>query len=47
MGGLGPEMAAWNLNDYMPSGDQVIRADINWKLAIDTFGENYHFDVLH
>ena len=29
------------------SDEQTIEADINWKLAIDTFGENYHFDVLH
>ena len=27
--------------------EQIIEADINWKLAIDTFGENYHFNVLH
>ena len=47
LGGLAPEMESWGLPDHDYSEEQVIRADINWKLAIDTFGENYHFEVLH
>ena len=47
LGGLGPEMAAWGLDQHQYTIDQVIEADANWKLAIDTFGENYHFNVLH
>jgi phenylpropionate dioxygenase-like ring-hydroxylating dioxygenase large terminal subunit len=40
-------MEHWNLPGHGYTGSQVLHADINWKLAIDTFGENYHFDVLH
>jgi phenylpropionate dioxygenase-like ring-hydroxylating dioxygenase large terminal subunit len=47
LGGLAPEMTSWNLPSHEFSEEQVLHADINWKLAIDTFGENYHFDVLH
>ena len=47
LGGLGDDMQQWDLADHPYGASQVIRADINWKLAIDTFGENYHFDVLH
>ncbi len=47
LGGLAPEMASWNLPNHAFVEEQVLEANINWKLAIDTFGENYHFDVLH
>ncbi len=47
LGGLGPEMESWNIPNHDFIEDQVLKANINWKLAIDTFGENYHFDVLH
>jgi len=47
LGGLADDMDHWNLPSHGYTGSQVLRADINWKLAIDTFGENYHFDVLH
>lgn len=47
LGGLGEEMQHWNLSEHSYGAAQVLRANINWKLAIDTFGENYHFDVLH
>ncbi|MEM7077112.1 MAG: SRPBCC family protein [Pseudomonadota bacterium] len=47
LGGLAEDMEAWQLPTHAFSEAQVIDAEINWKLAIDTFGENYHFDVLH
>ncbi len=47
LGGLAPEFASWDFPSHAFTESQVLEADINWKLAIDTFGENYHFDVLH
>jgi len=47
LGGLGAEMDSWKLAIHPFAEEQTIEADINWKLALDTFGENYHFDVLH
>ena len=45
--GLADDMANWDLPAHSYAASQTIHADVNWKLAIDTFGENYHFDVLH
>ncbi len=47
LGTLAPEMAAWGLERHRYVGSQKLAANINWKLAVDTFGENYHFDFLH
>ena len=47
LGDLKDDMAHWDLPAQRYAAAQTIHADINWKLAIDTFGENYHFDVLH
>jgi phenylpropionate dioxygenase-like ring-hydroxylating dioxygenase large terminal subunit len=47
LGGLAQEFESWDFPAHAFNDSQVIDADINWKLAIDTFGENYHFDVLH
>ena len=47
LGGLQDDMAHWELPEHSYGASQVIPANVNWKLAVDTFGENYHFDVLH
>ncbi|MCY4656144.1 MAG: aromatic ring-hydroxylating dioxygenase subunit alpha [Gammaproteobacteria bacterium] len=47
LSGLEEDMEAWELNSHPYAREQDIHANTNWKLAIDTFGENYHFDVLH
>ena len=47
LGGLKDDLINWKLNDHHFASTQDIDARVNWKLAIDTFGENYHFSVLH
>ena len=47
LGGLEDDMAHWDLPAHAYAASQVVPANANWKLAVDTFGENYHFDVLH
>lgn len=44
---LAPELEAWNLGSFRRMGDTVYSHAMNWKLAVDTFGETYHFNVLH
>ena len=48
-GGLAPEFASWHeqRGDLTYVGGSTIEMEFNWKLAIDTFGESYHFSVLH
>lgn len=47
LGDLHAELASWNLSTWSPVGERVLDAPINWKLALDTFGENYHFATVH
>ncbi len=47
LGDLGPELASWGLERCVRHGDTRYDHAMNWKLAIDTFGETYHFNVLH
>lgn len=47
LAGLQDDLVHWELSDHPYAGTQVIDARINWKLAIDSFGEVYHIDVLH
>jgi len=47
LGDLGPELAAWDLGSCSPVGEKRLDADIDWKLALDTFAENYHFATVH
>lgn len=47
LGELGPELESWNLARYNYLKDTTYDHAMNWKLAIDTFGETYHFNTLH
>jgi phenylpropionate dioxygenase-like ring-hydroxylating dioxygenase large terminal subunit len=47
LGELGPELASWGIGDWAPVGEKVLDFPINWKLALDTFAENYHFATVH
>ena len=48
---LGPQLAEeldnWEFDKCKFEGESSIEKDLNWKLANDTFGENYHFSTLH
>jgi nitrite reductase/ring-hydroxylating ferredoxin subunit len=47
LGGLAAEFASWRFQRFEFSGATRYDHAMNWKLAIDTFGETYHFNVLH
>jgi nitrite reductase/ring-hydroxylating ferredoxin subunit len=47
LGELGPELASWDFGACVRHGGTKYDHAMNWKLAIDTFGETYHFNVLH
>jgi len=47
LGDLGPELGCWDLGASEHRWDTRYDTPMNWKLAIDTFGETYHFNTLH
>ena len=47
LGDLAPEIEQWNYQNLVFVGKSVLRNNLNWKLANDTFGETYHFPRLH
>ncbi len=47
LGGLEDDLANWQLADFPFAWTQVIDVRANWKMAIDTFAENYHVNILH
>lgn len=47
LAGLDEEFETWGFSDLVHMGDATYETPMNWKLAIDTFGETYHFEKLH
>ena len=47
LGPLADELASWDLHTHVLAGENTVKCNFNWKLANDTFGENYHFKRLH
>ena len=47
LAGLGSELAHYEPGRYHHYETRVMHQKMNWKLAIDTFLEPYHFSVLH
>ena len=47
LGDLAPELESWGLERVVRHGGTRYDHAMNWKLAIDTFGETYHFNTLH
>lgn len=41
------EFSTWDFDTVQPLTRDAYDTDCNWKLAMDTFGETYHFSVLH
>jgi phenylpropionate dioxygenase-like ring-hydroxylating dioxygenase large terminal subunit len=47
LGPLADELESWGIGHWSPLGEKVLDSPINWKLALDTFAENYHFATVH
>jgi len=47
LGPLADELESWGIGRWSPLDEKVLASPINWKLAIDTFAENYHFATVH
>ena len=47
LGGLEGDLAHWQMGDFPFAHTQIIDVRANWKMAIDTFAENYHVNILH
>ena len=47
LGDLGPQLGTWRLSEAQFVRSKELRVRTNWKLALDTFCEGYHFGPLH
>ncbi|MGO9032236.1 aromatic ring-hydroxylating oxygenase subunit alpha [Mycobacterium sp.] len=47
LGPLAEELDSWGIGRWSPLGEKVLDSPINWKLAVETFSENYHFATVH
>jgi len=41
------EFETWGFQNLILTNEEEYETEMNWKLAIDTFGETYHFSTLH
>lgn len=47
LGEFGKVLSALELHRATPIRKGILTADSNWKFALDTYGEGYHFGMLH
>ena len=47
VGGLHEALSALELHRAVPVKKGILTAESNWKFALDTYGEGYHFGTLH
>ncbi len=47
LGELGPQLESWAFGTWNPIGEKRLDVPVNWKLAVDTFAENFHFATVH
>ena len=47
LGSFGPVLAQLELDRAEPVKQGILTAQSNWKFALDTYGEGYHFKALH
>ena len=47
LSGLDSDFRSWNFERRILTGENTFDTPMNWKLAVDTFGESYHFTSLH
>lgn len=47
LAGLVDEFPTWRFEQLVLCDEDVYESSMNWKLANDTYGESYHFNLLH
>ena len=47
LGGLQNDLAYWQISTHPRIDSYSINVRANWKIAVDTYGENYHLNILH
>jgi phenylpropionate dioxygenase-like ring-hydroxylating dioxygenase large terminal subunit len=47
LGDFAPELAQLQLHETEPVRSSLMETKANWKFALDTYGEGYHFSTLH
>ena len=47
LGDIGQEFASWNPSDWQYVESRIHHTAVNWKIALESYVENYHVKVLH